>query len=350
MLFRVLSFLLFYRSKIFFFYFNFILFDSRSDFGDFEVNRDLFNERALDSPSMLVEFDKSLEKLGSTKFPFKTWKVSGAQNYLYHSHDDVWFEKSNRKVTHKYKQLSEKNDEVILFDVVRKSYIKLNKSFIFYGDALDKVCLFNKGTWVRFWLWKAKGERKFYKLEDETNWAFYSDDIKLADLKLIESKSDEIVLQRSDKTFVKLKSDSSLKGASKSTCFETEYEGSWLVDYYDPIEKEPSTQEARHQVWKVECEDKYFKRLNGGKTWAEYLDGKRRSEFSFIELKNDCGEVLLLKNDSMYLRLDEDKAMVGWKENTPQIYVFGRWLSGDDLNEQVNFFDNKLILRALSML
>ena len=66
-------------------------------------------------------------------------------------------------------------------------------------------------------------------------------------------------------------------------------------------------------IWKVDGENKYFKRLNSS-DWAEYHNGRHVFSFKFVRSQGD--EVILRKTDGSYLKFNSRELLMGWGENS----------------------------------
>ena len=72
---------------------------------------------------------------------------------VYKSDGDKWFEynMADNEITHKYRQVSEKDDEVVLYDIERKFFIKPTTDYIYFGHSPNKVDRrFNDGNLIEF--------------------------------------------------------------------------------------------------------------------------------------------------------------------------------------------------------
>lgn len=82
-------------------------------------------------------------------------------------------------------------------------------------------------------------------------------------------------------------------------------------------------------VWKVNGEDKYFKRVSDTK-WAEYANGRHVFDFEFL---GSDGDVVYLKKSGwlMWLRLDSERIIYGESRDDLDKHLYwGGWQSGSD--------------------
>jgi CRP-like cAMP-binding protein len=80
-------------------------------------------------------------------------------------------------------------------------------------------------------------------------------------------------------------------------------------------------------IWKVNGEDKYFKRESASR-WAEYVNGQKKFEFEFL---GQQGDSIYLRKIGwlMYLRLNSNSIIYGEHQSNLDKYLCaGSWVQG----------------------
>lgn len=153
-------------------------------------------EHQDESQSSLSAIPQTLESKNSRT----VWK-SGSM-LVFKSVDGSWLEYSinDNSITHKYEQISQQDDEVLLFDKERNFFIKPTSDHIYFGmyaTTCDRK--FNDGNWVEFTGWKVLRQDVFFQQKDKKVWEKFVNGIKEeAPYIWVSSEGDQIFLRRDD--------------------------------------------------------------------------------------------------------------------------------------------------------
>lgn len=104
----------------------------------------------------LLEIGKSKDQIdavidvGKWKSNYTFWESKKIENKEFiRKNEDLWIEKQNGESFAKFDFISQKSDEVILYSVDRKFYLKLDSISAKWGNSINDITWeFNKGEWV----------------------------------------------------------------------------------------------------------------------------------------------------------------------------------------------------------
>lgn len=119
--------------------------------------------------------------------------------------DDVWHEYNmfDDEITQTYREIYRQDDEVVMFDINRKFYIKPKTSFIYSGTSMRKVDhQFGDGEWIEWTGWKQFKKDDFFKRFNEKFWERIVDGVSegpVYEVTLIEG--DKVVLRKDGVNF-----------------------------------------------------------------------------------------------------------------------------------------------------
>ena len=196
------------------------------------VNNNNNNNISL-AESSQVNIETNINGLSQpTQFRKMIWKRNDHYTIIYKDKDNLWYEYEydKREKTHRYKQDSELNDEIIIYDIDRRFFLKMSSKYVYFGhspEAVNKV--FNDGTWIEFILWKSKDGNVLFEKLDDLNWIKKINNIEVERLLFIESYAYHVFLMSLDDISVvfKLSSDNVTKGQNKDDCNLDVYTGGW---------------------------------------------------------------------------------------------------------------------------
>lgn len=169
------------------------------NFGCINLNENDNKNRQENSVSpVLVEDEK--EEVEEEENRRTIWKTGIVLVYKANVGSN-WFEynMADDEITHTYKELSRKNDEVVLFDIERKFYIKPTSLYIFCGSSETSVDKrFNDGNWIEWTAWKERGREVYFKRVDESSWEKWVDGVRESDgsYDVMRIEGDVVVLRK----------------------------------------------------------------------------------------------------------------------------------------------------------
>ena len=162
------------------------------------------------------------------------WKINDGETLIYKKPNGMWveYENDDRKITHTYRQISDQDDEITLFDIDRKFFLKLTADFVYFGRAPTKVeTVFNDGTWVEFRLWKVKDQDIYFHKIDNQFWTRVVNDVQEAIFQFEATEGYEVVLHDViENVYYKLDAQEVRCGPSRDDCTAILFKGAWVIE------------------------------------------------------------------------------------------------------------------------
>ena len=198
------------------------------------------------------------KKIGTVWKTGKSIRKGSGRTLIYKTLNDetTWleYEIDQKEVTHRYRQISSKDDKLCIFDIDRNFFLMLTNEFAYCGkfpvrsNMFDIVTdngqyyVFNHGTWIELCVWKKQyedidetlNETVLFKKIDNVIWHKLVNGVLVKELEFVQTEKNEVLLfdtsEIREKSFLKLNSHEALNGPSKDECTIIVCKGDWLID------------------------------------------------------------------------------------------------------------------------
>jgi hypothetical protein len=197
-------------------------------------------------------------KIGTVWKTGKSSKKGSGRTLIYKTLSDetTWleYEIDQREVTHRFRQISSKDDKICIFDFDRNFFLILTNEFAYCGkfpvrpNMFDTVTgngqyyVFNHGTWIELCVWKKQDENidetinetVLFKKINNVIWHKLVNGVLVKEFEFVQTEKNEVILFDSseilERSFLKLNSHEALYGSSKDECTIVGCKGDWLID------------------------------------------------------------------------------------------------------------------------
>ena len=80
-------------------------------------------------------------------------------------------------------------------------------------------------------IWKVRGEEKYFKKQNNTDWVEYHNGRQVFSFKFVKSSGDVVVLKKTDGSYLKLSYTELLMGWGEDSYNRQEYQGTWVSSF-----------------------------------------------------------------------------------------------------------------------